>query len=236
MALAGGVAYNSFMCGRFTLRAPASVVAQQLGLLEVPLLEPRYNVAPSQTVAAVLVAAAAGAPRRELAWLRWGLVPAWAADASIGNRLINARAETAADKPAFRAAFRRRRCLVVADGFYEWQRLERGKQPYFFRLRDDRPFGFAALWEAWERAGQARIESCTLLTTTANELVRPVHDRMPVILPPSAYERWLDPAVEDAGALLPLLAPYASEQMTATAVGALVNSPSHEDPRCIEPA
>ena len=223
------------MCGRFTLRAPASLVAQQFGLLDTPLLEPRFNVAPSQAVAVVRLTPDAARLRRELAWLRWGLIPAWATAASIGNRLINARAETAAEKPAFRAAFRRRRCLVVADGFYEWQRVERHKQPYFFRLRDDGPFGIAALWEVWEGPSQTRVESCTLLTTMANELVRPIHDRMPVILAPADYERWLDPAVEKPGPLLPLLGSYPSQAMAAYAVSSLINSPGHEDPRCIEP-
>jgi putative SOS response-associated peptidase YedK len=233
------------MCGRFTLRTPASVVAKQFGLLEAPELAARFNIAPSQPVAVVRARAAhpsaaaaqePAGPQRELVFLRWGLIPSWAKDAAVGNRMINARAETAAQKPAFRTALRRRRCLLAADGFYEWQRAGKQKQPYYIRLSDDRPFGFAGLWEAWQGPDQQWIESCTLLTTDANELLRPIHDRMPVILPPEAYGPWLDPAVQDPEQLAPLCKPYPSEAMTVLPVGTLVNSPTNEDPRCIEPA
>jgi putative SOS response-associated peptidase YedK len=223
------------MCGRFTLRAPASVVAEQFALFDVAPFQPRFNVAPTQPVA-VVRRMAVEEPQRELAWLRWGLIPSWAADPAIGGRMINARAETAAQKPAFRTALRRRRCLVVADGFYEWQKAGPRKQPYFVRLRDDRPFGFAGLWESWEGPDHAAIESCTILTTEANELVRPIHDRMPVIVAPADYERWLDPGVQGAEAVRPLLRPYPSEAMTAYPVGPRVNSPAHDDPECVEPA
>ena len=162
-------------------------------------------------------------------------MPGWAKDPAIGSRLINARAETAAEKPAFRTALRQRRCLVVADGFYEWQQAGRTKQPYFIHLRDDRPFALAGLWEAWEGADHARLETCTLLTTGPNDVVRPIHDRMPVILPPQAYSSWLDPAIQDPRQLAPLLVPYPSDQMEAYRVGSLVNSPSHDAPGCIEP-
>ena len=174
--------------------------------------------------------------QRQLAWLRWGLVPSWARDTAIGNRLINARAETAAEKPAFRAAFRSRRCLIVADGFYEWQRAGNRKQPYFFHLRDDRPFAFAGLWEVWETPDRSRVESCTLLTTVANGLVRPIHDRMPVILAAADYTPWLDAGVEEPKRLASLLGPYPSEAMAADPVGPRVNSPGNDDPGCIEPA
>ena len=223
------------MCGRFTLRAPASAVAEEFALFDVVPFQPRFNVAPTQPVA-VVRRLSAEEPRRELAWLRWGLIPGWATDPAIGGRMINARAETAAEKPAFRAALRRRRCLVVADGFYEWQKTGRAKQPYFLRLRDDRPFGFAGLWESWEGPDHAAIESCTILTTEANELVRSIHDRMPVIVAPADYERWLDPGVQSADAVRPLLRPYPSEAMTAYPVGPRVNSPAHDDPACIQPA
>ena len=173
---------------------------------------------------------------RELVWLRWGLIPSWADDPAIGNRLINARAETAAQKLAFRAAMRQRRCLVVADGFYEWQRTGRQKVPYLIRMRDDRPFGFAGLWESWEGPDHSAVESCTILTTEANDLVCPLHDRMPVIIAPSDYDRWLDPAETNAQQLMPLLRPYPSDQMTAYAVNPLVNSPANDEPACIEPA
>lgn len=221
------------MCGRFTLRTPAAAIAEQFALLAVPDFAARFNVAPSQPVPVVRMR---GKGPRELVWLRWGLVPSWARDPAIGNRLINARAESAAAKPAFRAAMRRRRCLVVADGFYEWQRTGRAKQPYFLRLHGDRPFAFAGLWEAWEAPDHSTLETCTILTTAANELVRPIRDRMPVILPASGYGTWLDPAIEDPRQLMPLLAPYPSEEMEARPVGNFVNSPSHDSPQCLEAA
>jgi putative SOS response-associated peptidase YedK len=224
------------MCGRFTLRAPPTAVAEQFVLPAVPPFEPRFNVAPSQPVAVVRMAGEQPPARRELVWLRWGLVPSWADDPALGNRLINARAETAADKPAFRAAMRRRRCLVVADGFYEWQPGESAtarRQPYFIRLRDDRPFGFAGLWESWERPDLGVIESCTILTTAANALVQPIHDRMPVIISPRDYDRWLDPALDNPDQFKPLLVPYPAEEMAAYRVSTLVNSPANNDPRCV---
>jgi putative SOS response-associated peptidase YedK len=224
------------MCGRFTLRTAASAIAEQFDLLGVPAFAARFNIAPSQPVPVIRMPREQTPQRRELVWLRWGLVPSWAKDPAIGNRLINARAESAAEKPAFRAAVRRRRCLVVADGFYEWQRTGRKKQPYFLHVRGDRPFAFAGLWEAWEGADHSTLETCAILTTDANELVRPIHDRMPVILSPDGCAAWLDPAIEDPRQLAPLLAPYPSEEMEAREVGDFVNSPSHDSPRCLERA
>ena len=245
------------MCGRFTLRAPASLVAEQFALFDVPAFEPRYNIAPTQPVVVVRRAGLSAVQRRlpspapgegpgvragpvaaprELVWLRWGLVPSWAQDPAIGNRLINARAETAATKPAFRAAMRRRRCLVVADGFYEWQKEGKRKQPYFIHKRDDRPFAFAGLWESWEGADHSALETCTILTTDANDLMRPIHDRMPVIVSPDDYARWLDPAIEKPDQLAALLRPYATDELIAYPVSPHVNSPAHDDPGCIEPA
>lgn len=248
------------MCGRFALRAPVSVIAEQFSLLEVPELQPRFNIAPTQPVAVVRAVPDAGGkgdspifashlPRehgarpsakigtvpRQLAMLRWGLIPSWADEPAIGNRLINARAEGVAEKPAFRAAFRRRRCLVVADGFYEWKREGKRRQPFFIRMANDRPFGFAGLWESWEGPDHSALETCTLLTTDANSVVRPVHDRMPVIIGPEDYDQWLDLANEQPQPLLPLLHPYSPERMEAYPVSTLVNSPAHEDPRCVEP-
>ena len=146
-------------------------------------------------------------PQRQFVLLHWGLVPSWAKDPAIGNRMINARAETVADKPSFRRALRRRRCLIVADGFYEWQKVGKRRQPMFIHMRDDRPLAFAGLWEAWEGADHSALESCTILTTAANDLVRPIHDRMPVIVAPEDYGRWLDPAVQKPEPILPLLRP-----------------------------
>ncbi len=224
------------MCGRFTLRTPASTIAEQFALLEVPVFAARFNIAPSQPAPVIRLPQGENPQRRELVWLRWGLVPAWAKDRAIGNRLINARAESAAEKPAFRAAMRRRRCLVVADGFYEWQHGGRTKQPYFLRLRGDGPFAFAGVWEAWEAADHSTLETCAILTTAANELVRPMHDRMPVILSAAGCAAWLDPTIEDPRQLTPLLTPYPSDEMEGRAVGDFVNSPSHDSPRCLEPA
>ncbi len=224
------------MCGRFTLRASPSVIAAQFGIFEIPALTARFNIAPTQQVPVVrLQPGQVDGGHRELVLLRWGLVPGWATDATIGNRLINARAETAAEKPAFRSAMRSRRCLMVADGFYEWQKTGRARQPYFIRLRDDRPFGFAGLWESWQRPDRVPLETCTLLTTDANELVRPIHDRMPVILAPDSYAAWLDPSNTDPRALRPLLAPFPSAAMEAYPVSSVVNTPANDVPGCTEP-
>lgn len=190
----------------------------------------QFNIAPTQTVAAVRVAEGG----RELCQLRWGLVPHWADDPKIGNRMINARAESAATKPAYRDAFKSRRCLVVADGFYEWQKTGRRKQPFYIRLKDDGSFGFAAVWERWSKNGQ-RIESCSIITTDANELVAAIHDRMPVIVPREAYELWLSPDTQERELLQSLLRPYRASDMVAFPVSERVNSPACNDPECIRP-
>ena len=221
------------MCGRFTLATPEQDLVVQFNLPEVPDLQPRYNIAPTQPVAAVRLPTADG--DRELVMLHWGLIPFWAKDPGIGSRMINARAETVADKPAFRAAFRRRRCLVPADGFYEWQKQNGSKQPFYIRLQDGRPFAFAGLWERWQDKEGGVIESCTLLTTRPNELIRPLHNRMPVILHPHNYAVWLDPEVEDLDVLRRLLDPYPPGEMEAYAVSRYVNAPRNEGPDCIAP-
>jgi putative SOS response-associated peptidase YedK len=226
------------MCGRFTLRTPMTVLAQQFlfDLGGVPpdlMLRPRFNIAPTQTVA-VIRQPAAGGPR-EFGLLRWGLIPSWAKDTKIGATMINARAETLAEKPAFRAAFAKRRCLILADGFYEWKKEGQQKLPYYFQLADQRPFAFAGLWERWRgppadsAEPQAPIESCTIITTTANELCAPLHDRMPVILEPAAYGRWLDPAFTESRQLLDLLAPLPASQMQSRPVNPRVNSVRNDD-------
>jgi putative SOS response-associated peptidase YedK len=200
------------MCGRLTRRSSPRVVAEAFDLPEVPELFPHCNVAPGEPVAVVRQMPQAGV--RELAILRWGLIPAWADDPSVGDRLANARSETAATKPSFRRAFRSRRCLVVADGFYEWQRTNGRKHPYCVGLQSDRPFGLAGLWERWEKGGEA-VESCTILTTEANELMQPIHGRMPVILPPDQYGLWLDPRCQDTEKLAKVLRPFPAEGMLA---------------------
>jgi putative SOS response-associated peptidase YedK len=224
------------MCGRFTLRASPRAVAEQFSLLEPPPLVPRFNIAPSQPVAIVRLEPDSAQPRRQCVPVRWGLIPSWAKDPAIGNRMINARAETAADKPAFRAAMRRRRCLIPADGFYEWQHTGSRRQPFFIRLRDDRLFAFAGLWEAWEGPEHSAVESCTILTTAANDLVRPIHDRMPVILEGADYNRWLDPAIDHSETLRPLLGPLRSNALETYPVGVHVNRPGNEGPQCSAPA
>jgi putative SOS response-associated peptidase YedK len=203
------------MCGRFTLRSSPKTVADAFGVPEEPTLFPRYNICPRQSVA--VVRQKPQGDGRELAMVRWGLIPSWADDPKIGDRLINARSETAASKPSFRHAFRSRRCLIVADGFYEWQKLEGRKQPYLFALDGDRPFGMAGMWERWDKQGEA-IETCTILTTSANQTVQPFHERMPVILPPESYDAWLDPRSQDTAKLADLLRPFPAKAIHASPV------------------
>src|SRR5947209_13713856 len=172
------------MCGRFTLRTPKERIKREFQLKVEPFVEARYNIAPTQNVLAVRQST----DGREAVELKWGLIPSWAKDASMGARLINARSETVTEKPSFREAFKRRRVIIPADGIYEWRRAGGSKQPYFFHMRDDRVFGFAGLWDKWRDEEGEVIESCTILTTEANEVFRAVHDRMPVILHPDAYQ------------------------------------------------
>jgi putative SOS response-associated peptidase YedK len=221
------------MCGRFTLTTPAQTLAVQFDLAEVPDLEPRYNIAPTQPVAAVR--AGYESKERELVFMHWGLIPFWAKDSSIGARMINARSETAAEKSSFRTAFRRRRCLVLADGFYEWQKLDGTKQPVYVSLQPREAFAFAGLWDRWEGPENGVIESCTLLTCEPNELLRPIHNRMPVILNPEDYELWLDRGVQETERLQTLLGPYASAGMRTYVVSRYVNSPRNDGPECIVP-
>ena len=221
------------MCGRFSQSQPAAAIAQEFQIV-VPPLTPRYNIAPTQSVATVL--RTPEQKDRQFKMLHWGLIPSWAKERKIGARLINARTETVAEKPAFRSAFRGRRCLVLADGFYEWQQQEnkKQKQPFYFRLQEGRLFAFAGLWEHWEGVNGENIESCTLLTIQANELMLPIHHRMPVILDPKYYDLWLDPEVKKPELLKPLLRPYPTEDMTAYPVSTTVNKPSNDSVKCIE--
>ena len=220
------------MCGRYTLSTPVEKLAGEFDISgPLPDLPPSYNVAPSQEVAAIV---AGGGGERRLELLRWGLIPAWADDSSIGSRMINARSETAAEKPSFRKAFKERRCLIPADGFYEWQKTNGGKQPYHLKMRDGRLFAFAGLWESWKGDEEGEIRSCTIMTTDANDLVGEVHHRMPVILPPETYDLWLDPAVREAEQLLSVLGPYPTEDMEAYPVSRRVNNPSNDEPGCVE--
>ncbi|MDZ7957603.1 MAG: SOS response-associated peptidase [Aulosira sp. DedQUE10] len=221
------------MCGRFTLNQTAAALAQAFELESFPDLAAQYNIAPTQMVATVLHKPESD--KREFQRLRWGLIPSWAKDPGTGAKLINARAETVAEKPSFRSAFKHRRCLVLADGFYEWQRKQHKKQPFYFRLQNEQPFAFAGLWEKWQSSSGEEIASCTILTTAANELLQPIHDRMPVILAPNDYNLWLDPQQETPQALQPLLRPYPAAAMTSYPVSTLVNKPQHDTPECIMP-
>ncbi len=221
------------MCGRFVRKSTLEEIAREFDLEVSGLdygLAPSYNVAPGQQVAAV-----AAALRRELKLLRWGLVPCWAKDQAAGAGLINARAETVAEKPAFRQAFARCRCIVVADGFYEWQHAGKTKTPFYVHLKNQKPVGFAGLYEHWQSPNGKTLDTCTIITTSANALIRPIHDRMPVILDRTSYGAWLDPGATDARRLADLLQPCDPDQMESHRVGPLVNSPKNDSPECIEP-
>lgn len=196
-----------------------------------PAWQPRFNIAPTQR--APVVRSAAG--KRECVELRWGLIPSWATDRSIGSRMINARSETAAAKPAFRSAFCERRCLIPADGFYEWQKRGREKHPILIHRSDDAPFAFAGLWESWNDEQQQALETFTILTTAANEQLRPLHDRMPIILHPENYSAWLDAAQTDPAALAPLLNDPPAN-LVFQPVGSRVNSTANDDPTCVATA
>ncbi|MEX0611319.1 MAG: SOS response-associated peptidase [Pirellulales bacterium] len=230
------------MCGRFTLRTPANVLIEHFDLdvrasRQLELFEPRYNIAPTQEIAAVR----SDAPnrRRTIALLRWGLIPSWSKAGATGPPMINARAETLAEKPAFRTALRCRRCLIPADGFYEWRQAASGgrgkKQPYYIHRADYGPFAFAGLWESWTAAdGGPTIESCTIVTTDANAALCELHDRMPVVLAANDYGLWLDHTVGDPAKLAHLLAPCGDDELVAEPVTTHVNRVANDDPKCIE--
>jgi putative SOS response-associated peptidase YedK len=208
------------MCGRFAQRTDAKRLAREFKVREVPEIEPRYNIAPTQAILSIRQAE----DEREAVLLKWGLIPSWAKDPAIGAKLINARSETVMEKPSFRDAFKKRRCIVPADGFYEWQRTGGKKQPYFFQMRDERPFGFAGLWDRWKSQEGEVIETCTILTTEGNDILRPVHDRMPVILYPEDYELWLDDDLRQSDVRQELLRPFAAFEMNGYPVSVLVNN------------
>jgi putative SOS response-associated peptidase YedK len=220
------------MCGRFTISVAPSELAELMGLAAVPDVRPRYNVAPSQSVLAVRLNAE---NKREAVELKWGLVPSWAEDVRIGYKMINARGETIAEKPSFREAFRRRRCLIPADGFFEWKVEGKKKIPYRFHQPNQKPFLFAGLWERRELPGEPVLETCTIVTTTANEVVRPFHERMPVILTDGAADRWLTPGLISPTDAEKLITPAPDGFLIADRVSDRVNSPRIDDPSCIEP-
>lgn len=206
--------------------------------LRFPSLEPRYNICPTQPVTCVRQS---DTGENEAVNLRWGLVPFWSKDLKIGARMINARSETAATKPSFRAAFKSRRCLILTDGFYEWKKIGKQKQPYYISRRDDQPFCFAGLWESWrDKSAKAEpasepVETCTILTTEANATLQPLHDRMPVILAQDQFDFWLDKEFSNVERLEELLVPLATDDLQTYPVSTMVNRPINDSPQCIEP-
>jgi putative SOS response-associated peptidase YedK len=221
------------MCGRFTLFSSQAEITKVFQV-DYPIeLPQRYNIAPSQPIAAI--AQFHDEPNPKPHHFRWGLIPSWAKDPAIGYKLINARSETASEKPSFRSAFKHRRCLIPTNGFYEWQRVEGSKtqkQPYFFSLKDQNLFALAGLWERWESPEGDTIDTCTILTTEANEILKPIHDRMPVILHPKDYDLWLDPSFTRKDKLQDLLKPYPAAEMISYPVSSIVNSPKNDRPEC----
>lgn len=219
------------MCGRYTLNAELPAIQLAFNLDSVPdVYMPRYNIAPTQPVAVIT-----NENPKELTFHKWGLIPSWSKDPKMGSRMINARAETVDEKPAFRSAFKRRRCLIPATGFYEWTPQNGRKVPMYLHLQDHALFAFAGLWEIWHSPEGDEIRSCTILTTSPNELIKPLHNRMAVILPPEDYEAWLSPDEMPAEALKPLLRAYPSDAMEVYEVSTLVNSPANDSAELIEP-
>lgn len=222
------------MCGRFTLALDREGLATAYPDFVVSgEITPRYNIAPTQPVPVV-----PNNGQNRVEFFTWGLIPSWAKDPKIGNRMINARSETLHEKPSFRAAYKRRRCLILTDGFYEWQKVpgQKAKIPTHIRMKSDEPFAFAGLWESWHSADGSHILSCTIVTTTPNELLEPIHNRMPVILAREAYDEWLDPEERGPEALGHLLKPYPASEMRAYPVSTAVNNPGVDAPELIIPA
>lgn len=221
------------MCGRFTLTVDPAELQEAFGNFTFPTqFAPRYNIAPSQPILAIPNDA-----KRAADFFSWGLIPSWAKDPTIANRLINARGETIAEKPSFRGSFKYKRCLILADGFYEWkaQRGEKTKIPYFVFMQDRRPFAFAGLWDEWHSPDGGARRTCAIITSEPNELMSTLHNRMPVILDQKDYDQWLEPALQPPENLLPLLKPFPADKMSAYLVSTLVNKPGHDRPECVVP-
>ena len=220
------------MCGRYSLKADIAQLAMRFEFAaDEAIHEPAYNIAPTQQVLTVT-----NDGERRAGYMRWGLIPFWAKDAKIGYRMINARGETVAEKPSFRTALRKRRCLILADGFYEWQKLGgKQKRPMRIVLKSGEPFAFAGLWETWKDPEGELIKSCTIITTAANDYLQPIHDRMPVILPRESESFWMDKDVEDPLALTSVIAPYPDDEMDAFEVSTLVNNTRNKGSEVIDP-
>jgi putative SOS response-associated peptidase YedK len=219
------------MCGRFVLTTTTDQIQQSFGVEDVPSIASRYNIAPTQNV---LVIRQNGGGSRYAGMLRWGLIPHWAKDPAIGNKMINARSETAHEKPSFRNPIRYRRCLIPASGFIEWSQENGSKQPWYIHRKDGAPLAFAGIWDAWKRP-EGTIDSCSILTTSANTLVAKIHDRMPVILSASEYDQWLDRQITEAKQLETLYAPFPSDLLEAIPISTNINNPRHDSPDCLEP-
>jgi len=222
------------MCGRYSLTMAPEALRRLFDFDTTPNLQPRYNVAPTQSLP--VLRTTGGGKGRELAMLNWGFIPSWAKEASTGGKMINARSETVAEKPSFRDAFQHRRCLVPADGFYEWRREGEVKQPFRIGMKGGKPFAFAGLWECWEGTGdETAVETFTILTTVANRKLRPIHHRMPAILAPESYGIWLDTRPDNTNRALSVLKPFSDEPMAFYRVSTRVNGPRNDDPDCVKP-
>lgn len=220
------------MCGRFTLTSTPQAVLDHFELNTELEFKPRYNIAPTQDV---LVVRQLKEHEREIVALRWGLIPSWLKEDKISSKMINARVETAHERPAYRAAYKKRRCLIVADGFYEWQKKQDAKQPFYIYRKDHRPFAMAGLWEHWESDDGRQIESCTILTKDANKAVESIHVRMPVILQPIQYTDWLNPELQDPLQIKQIIKSIPASQISSHAISTKVNNPTHDKPDCVEP-
>ena len=220
------------MCGRYRLARKKEILGEVFDSGDDVDWNPRYNIAPSQSVP--VVRQDATRPVRSFSLIRWGLIPFWAKDAKVGYKMINARAETIAEKPAFREPLLSRRCLIPADGFYEWSKFSKGKSPFCFTLADDSIFAFAGIWDRWRSPERELVETCSIITTSANALLSDIHDRMPVILEAEDHDRWLDPGFKQVDDILDLLKPYQPDSMRRYRVSTLVNSAQNDDPACIE--
>src|ERR1039458_4683360 len=221
------------MCGRFRLSRRKQIVEEHFSVSGKQEWDPRYNIAPTQPV--VVIRQNPKEPIRELSLVRWGLIPSWAKDQSVAARMINARSETAATKPAFRDSLKFRRCLIPADAFYEWSRTGKTKQPYCLEVNEGEGFAFAGLWDGWKDANGNWVKTCSILTTTPNAVTAPVHDRMPVILDSDSYDLWLDPGMNDGATASELLQPYDARLMRCFPVSTRINHVVNDDPECSRP-
>ena len=219
------------MCGRFVLTANPDVIQTAFDLTTIPAsMSARYNIAPTQPVAVIT-----NEQPHPLTFYQWGLIPSWSKDVSIGSKMINARSESAAEKPSFRSAFKRRRCIIPADGFYEWRQSGSEKTPMFIHFEGQKVFGIAGLWEVWHSPDGSEVRTCTILTTDANDFMQSIHNRMPVILHKEDYPLWLSPDEEPAPILQELMKPYSGDDLTAYPVSKMVNKPGNDMPDLIQP-